>query len=229
MPRYGHLPLLAGESGERLSKRDGSLSLASWRDEGLLPAAVTNYLARLGLPWPDAHLMDLEAMAKAFDPHELSTARPRLDSHHLERWQHLALDDLDEEGFVSWAGEALAPVPADRLGAFVATVRHNVARPADVARWADIVFGGDHAVAGCPDAVPPEIFDAMVRAWDEHGPDLKALAADVRQETGAKGKNFFRPLRIALTGLEAGPELGPLLALMPADTVRRRLARCGNA
>lgn len=229
VPRYGHLPLLAGPGGERLSKRAGGLSLSQWREEGLLPQAVVNYLARLGYPWPDDRLLSLRELAAGFDVTNVSTARARVDASHLERWQHLAVDALETDGFVAWAGDALEPVPADRLADFVTAVKPNVTRPGHVADWARIVFGDVGMSVENPPEASAEFFEAAIGAWDSHGPDLKALAADVKAATGAKGRAFFHPLRLALTGREEGPELAALLDLMPDATVRSRLTRCRDA
>ena len=69
----------------------------------------------------------------------------------------------------------------------------------------------------------PEFFGAAVRAFDAHGADLSAMSAELRATTGRKGAALFAPLRVALTGRRHGPELAPLLKLIPPATVRRRL------
>jgi glutamyl-tRNA synthetase len=75
-----------------------------------------------------------------------------------------------------------------------------------------------------PDAAAhAAFFAALAAAYDEHGANVKALGAAVLAATGAKGKGFFLPLRLALTGGHAGPELQPLLALLPPAIVRARL------
>ena len=68
-----------------------------------------------------------------------------------------------------------------------------------------------------------EFFAAAVRALDEAGPDLNALTKLLKERTGRKGAGLFMPLRVALTGRAHGPELAPLLKLMPPETARRRL------
>jgi glutamyl-tRNA synthetase len=229
VPRYGHLPLLASKAGERLSKREGSRSLADWREAGLLPGAVVNYLARLGHPWPEGRMMTLQEFAGGFDLASVSTARARLDEHQLEHWQREAVAALDVQALVEWSGAALADVPAGQMEGFIAAVRPNVLRPADVGAWAQVVFGGDAVEPVVAPEADAALYGAILDAWSKHGPDLKALAADVKAATGARGRAFYHPLRLALTGREHGPEMGPLLGLIPAETVRRRLERCRDA
>jgi len=229
VPVYGHLPLLVGADGRRLSKREGARGVADWRSEGLRPEAVVNYLARLGFPWPHDRLMGLEEFAAAFDVARVSTSQARLDEDHLAHWQRLALDALDPGAFAAWAGEALDGVPADERDAFIAAVRHNVVSPAEVAGWARVVYTAHEGVPVADPEADAALFEAVLAAWETHGPDLKALAADVKAATGAKGRAFFHPLRLALTGREHGPELGALVALIPDEIVRARLARCRDA
>jgi len=229
VPVYGHLPLLVGADGRRLSKRDGSRGVADWRAEGCLPGAVVNYLARLGYPWPHDRLLSLDEFASALDLARMSTSQARLDEDHLGHWQRLALEALDADAFAAWAGAALEGVPDAKRDAFIATVRPNVTSPGEVGEWARLVFTADEAVPVVAPEADSALFEAVLDAWEKHGPDLKALAAEAKSATGAKGRAFFHPLRLALTGREHGPELGGLLALIPDEIVRGRLARCRDA
>ena len=66
-------------------------------------------------------------------------------------------------------------------------------------------------------------FAAAAAALDQSGQDLHVLAKILRERTGRGGAGLYMPLRVALTGRAHGPELGPLLRLMPLETARRRL------
>jgi glutamyl-tRNA synthetase len=67
-------------------------------------------------------------------------------------------------------------------------------------------------------------FREAVAAIEAHGTDFKAFSNQVKERTGAKGKELFMPLRAALTGEEGGPEMARLLSLIGAERARRRLA-----
>ena len=97
--------------------------------------------------------------------------------------------------------------------------------PAEVAAWARILFGAAELEPQPGTDAPPAVFAAALAAFDAGAVDHKALAGPVKEATGASGKHFFKPLRMALTGRAEGPELGALLAVMPRDTIRARLAR----
>lgn len=225
-PRYGHMPLLAGPDGAKLSKRSGAVSVASFRADDVLPLALANTLARLGHPWEEHGLLSMEALAAGFAPARLTTAAQRFDPAQIGHWQRAALDALPTDALADWAGEAaLAVVPPGSRAAFLAAVRHNVTRPAEVAQWAQILFGPE-ALEPPPDTgAGPELFAAALAAWDEGAADHKALAGPVKDAVGATGKAFFRPLRMALTGRTEGPDLGALFATMPRATIRARLAQ----
>ena len=225
-PRYGHMPLLAGPDGAKLSKRTGAVSVASFREAGVLPLALANTLARLGHPWDEHGLLSMQQLAEGFDPARLSSAAQRFDPAQVGHWQRLALDALTPAALADWAGDsAMEQVPVEARGAFLEAVRHNVTRPEEVAEWAAVLFGPAE-LAPPPDTdAEPALFAAALAALDAGASDHRALAAAVKDAVGATGKKFFKPLRLALTGRAEGPDLGALFAVMPRETLRARLAR----
>jgi nondiscriminating glutamyl-tRNA synthetase len=74
VPRYGHMPLLSGPDGTKLSKRSGAASVGEFRDQGVLPLALANTLARLGHSWEAHDLLGMRELAAGFDPARLSAA-----------------------------------------------------------------------------------------------------------------------------------------------------------
>ena len=142
----------------------------------------------------------------------------------------LAIQATSDEGLTRWAGaQALGPVPEASRAAFMHWVRPNVQRPGDVARWADILYGdGPRFDAQTNDeleAVDERFFPLAVAAVLDGDTDLAGISAAVKSGLGLKGRALFRPLRLAMTGSGAGPELGPLFDLLPTDTIRARLER----
>lgn len=219
VPTYGHLSLLGTAAGGLLSKREGATSLSDLRERGFLPEALRNFLARLGHSYAEPGWLDDAALAAGFRLDHLGRAPAQVDEVQLRHWQHEAVQRADLETLRSWWG---ALVPAAAEAEFLALVRGNLTLPEDAAHWARVLF-----VPGLPaltePPASPAFFAAALAAYDTQGPDLKALAAAVTAATGAKGKAFFLPLRLALTGGHAGPELQPLLRLMPPAIVRERL------
>jgi len=211
VPKFAHFPLLVGASGEALSKRLGSLSLEQLRGDGVEPMAVASYLAKIGTSDPVEPRLTLGELATEFDfakigrapahfvPEELGALNARL--LHITPYSAVARQVPQGEAF--W--DAIKP---------------NLTRLSDVGEMVRLVNG----------PVVPVIEDAGLAAkaagllppepWDEAtwGLWTKAVSA----ETGAKGRGLFHPLRLALTGLEHGPELKKLLPLIGRE---RSLAR----
>ncbi len=234
IPRYGHTALLVGPKGAPLSKRRGALSLESLRRQGYLPLAVCNFLARLGHPYPGDRLLDLDALARDFDPARLSRAPARLDMAQLDHWQALAVRALDDGALWRWlvadptCGAALeARVGPERRAAFVAGVRDNVLRPADALALAELLYaegdpvpdpGAREALASAPPGLWRTALEEAARAegFDEFGRGLSA-------RTGLRGRALFLPLRAALTGRCHGPRMQTLWDLLGPERVRQRL------
>ncbi|HEX3847940.1 MAG TPA: glutamate--tRNA ligase [Steroidobacteraceae bacterium] len=220
-PGYGHVGLLVGVDGSPLSKRHGSTSVREFRERGFLPAALLNHLFRLG------HASDIDgwlapgAMPAHFRPAHLGRAPARFDEAQLLHWQKEGVERMSLAEVGSWLGAGDPPE-------FVELLRHNVTLPADAAAWRKVV-GGElpplgESERGVVSAAGPGFFAAAAAAFDQAPSDLKQLTRILKDRTGRKGAELYMPLRVALTGLQHGPELGPLLKLMPPDLARRRLS-----
>ncbi len=230
VPVYGHLPLLLGEDGRPMSKRRGSAGMGEFRAAGLFPEAVANYAARLGHAFESGDLMTLDELARHFSLDKVGRAPARYDPIQLEHWQGLAVQAASDPRLASWAGEsAFRDVPDGMRERFLGLVRPNVHRPADVAGWAEILFGRGPAFSAEVEAVladaGPEFFRAALEGLESGDHGLAAITGAVKRRLGVKGRALFRPLRLALTGAESGPELAPILEILPDETVRSRLGR----
>lgn len=230
IPNYGHLPLLVDSHGSPLSKRKGAVSLAELNKAGLLPGAVNNYIARLGHAFESGDLMSIEQLADHFDIGKVGRTPARYDPVQLEHWQHLALISCTHQEISEWAGnQSLSDVPDDIRERFVELVRANVSRPEELSQWAVRLFGQEFeyskAVQDELQAVNPGLFHAAADALDGGATNLREVAQAVTAATGLRGRNLFRPLRLALTGTPDGPELGPTIEIMPPDILRRRVIR----
>jgi nondiscriminating glutamyl-tRNA synthetase len=219
-PSYGHVGLLVGADGAPLSKRHGSTGVQEFRERGFLPVALLNHLFRLG------HTADLDCwlacadMPAHFRPEHLGRAPARFEESQLVHWQKETLQRMSAAEIGAWLG---LPDSA----AFVGLVRHNVVLPADAAPWLAVVQG-DPPPLGADEqrviaAAGPQFFAAAAAALDASGTDLHLLAKILKERTGRGGAELYMPLRVALTGRTHGPELAPLLKLMPLATTRGRL------
>jgi len=219
-PSYGHVGLLVGADGAPLSKRHGSTSVHEFQERGFLSAAVLNHLFHLG------HASDVDGwlapadMPAHFRPEHLGRAPARFDESQLMHWQKECLQRMSAQEIRAWLG-------SNDSAEFIDLVRHNVVLPADAEPWAAVVRGELPPLGAAEQqviaAAGPRFFAAAGAAFGQTGSDLKLLTQSLKESTGRKGADLFMPLRVALTGQLHGPELAPLLRLMPAETVLRRL------
>jgi glutamyl-tRNA synthetase len=216
VPNYAHHSLLTGADGKGLSKRLGSLSIASMREGGLEPMAVVSHAALLGTSDNIHPCADYTELVEGFALDKLSRAPARFDEAELSQLNAKLLHHLP------WAAVK------DRLPSaseeFWLAVRGNIGKFADTAGWETVVSGPVTAV------VAPEDRDFISDAcgllpaspWD--GTTWKSWTEAVKVATGRKGKALFMPLRLALTGLDHGPELAQLLPLIGRDRALERLS-----
>ncbi len=220
VPAFAHLPLLTDATGQGLSKRLGSLSVASLREEeGIEPMALASLLAKLGTSDPIEPRLTLDELVAEFDIAKVSRATPKFDPEELARLNArilhlLPFDRVRDE----LAGLGLT----DADTAFWEAVRPNLDRLSDARDW--------WAVTHAP--VTPVVEDAGFLAeaaallpaepWDLT--TWGAWTNAVKGRTGRKGKDLFLPLRRALTGRDHGPELKNLLPLIGRDRAQKRLA-----
>lgn len=228
VPRYAHVALLLGMDGAPLSKRHGDLSLRDLRKRGYLPSAVRNHLVRLGHSCVTDGWLDAAAMLKDFDLGRLGRAAAKFDEAQLLHWQKEAVAHLSMQEFEAWAGGDLpAGLDASRKETLLAALRHNVVFPGDITPWIAVIFG--HLPDLAPDAAAAvrdaggDFFATATEVFARIDRDFKQAAREIGQLTARKGPSLYMPLRAALTGMTHGPELAPLLQLIPADEVRTRL------
>ncbi len=232
---YAHIALVVGADGAPLSKRHGSRTVQELREEGFLPIAIVNYLARLGHTYVDNTLMALGRLAAEFDMARLHRAPARFDRAQLLHWQKEAVARATDEELWAWLcrhhypdGQATAAlVPPDRALGFVQAVRDNIIMPGDARQWAAVLFSDNPPVeneaAALVRATGAVFFETALACLERGGDDFKAYAGAVGAATGAKGKSLFMPLRAVLTGATHGPEMGRLWTLLGPARVRRRL------
>ena len=216
-PTFAHMPLLVGVDGEALSKRLGSLSIEELRERGFEPLAVTSHLGKIGTSEGLVAAPSLQALTESFGFDKMGRHNARYDPADLERLNAAVIHSLSYEE----ARPRLAERDADLGEAFWLAVRANLTLFDGVAAWARVVKGPVEPLRDDPD------FLAQAGALlPEHlGPDAwSAWTSAVKEATGAKGKALFLPLRRALTGLDHGPEMGPLLSLIGRETALKRLA-----
>ncbi len=229
LPEYAHISLLLGDDGAPLSKRNGSRSLNQLREEGYLPLAVINMLARLGHHYESAQVMSFQALKRDFDLAHLSKSPARFDIAHLKHWQQEAVRTAELETLCDWLGaETRVLIPDDRRNDFIDIVRSNCTFPAEAHEWAKILFSDElersAEMTRIPRAAGETFFLHAIDAANRAPGDFAAFIGELKKTSGAKGKQLFQPLRAALTGRLDGPEIARIYALLDPHRLERRLA-----
>jgi glutamyl-tRNA synthetase len=218
VPAFAHHNLLVGPDGQALSKRLGSLSIRSFREDGLEPLAVLSHSATIGTSHAVAPYKSLTELAGLFDLAKLSRAPARFDIEELKTLNARLLQELSYDA-------VSARLEEEGIGGgapFWEAVRLNLVVLGDARQWWRIVTGpiepkleSPDLLAAARDLLPPE-------PWD--GESWGRWTTAVKDATGAKGRALFHPLRLALTGREDGPELKRLLPLIGRERALGRLA-----
>lgn len=219
MPVFAHHPLLVMADGSALSKRFGSLSLESLREEDMDPMAINSLVARLGTPDPVEVRASLPELASGYDLTRLGRAPARFDPEELTR---LNTKILHEASFEAVQGK-LADLGVSGGAEFWEAVKGNIENIKDTQNLWRIIDGpvtpeidpeDADFVAQALAALPTEPWS--LETWGEWTGILK-------EQTGRKGRALFMPLRKALTGQSQGPEMQNLLLLIGAERAKTRL------
>ncbi|HVV67875.1 MAG TPA: glutamate--tRNA ligase [Gammaproteobacteria bacterium] len=230
IPQYGHISLIIGSDGAPLSKRHGSRSIQALREQGYLPKAINNYLARLGHYYAAEQLMDMQELAERFSLKSLGAAPARFDANQLLYWQREVVQRLDNLAFWQWAGEAAQQlVPEQTKDLFINSVRTNVTFPADCAHWAQVFYQEDWSYGEEQQTILREAgakyFAVVEKVLNQQGAKLDDVIAALKTELQVKGKMLFQPLRIALTGEMHGPELLVIFELLGEKRLADRIEK----
>ena len=211
-PDFAHHSLLTGAQGEELSKRLGTLSLRDLRARGVEPMALLSLMARLGSSKPVELAGSIDELAAGFEVESFGAAPTKFDAEDLFPLTRAYVQGLPfaaVQARISGLG-----VPADLAEAFWVVAKGNITVLADLDGWWHLIRDG--AVPLVDDADRDFVAQAFAmlppQPWS--GETWGQWTAAVKAATGRKGKDLFRPLRRALTGRDAGPEMADLMPLL---------------
>jgi glutamyl-tRNA synthetase len=215
VPVYGHHSWLVGADGTGLSKRLGSLSIFSMREDGLEAMAVVSHAALLGTSDAIHPCPDYKELVDGFDLSKLSRAPARFDEADLKSLNAKLLHILPWDAVKSrldYGNEA-----------FWLAVRGNLEKLSDSKLWHDVISDRINPIVAAEDRefVTNAAKDLPAEPWDST--TWKTWTDALKASSGRKGRQLFMPLRLALTGLDHGPELAALLPLIDRQKVTERL------
>jgi len=230
-PLYAHVPLLHGPDGKKLSKRHGAASVQELRERGYLPEAVRNYLALLG--WGNEESQEFfttEELQREFSLERVSKSPAVFDEQKLRHIngryvRELALDDLTARLEALTGREGLrgaAEISQEKISTladFWPLAGFFFEGPADDPGAREKVLGSPEALQRLSEA--REALVAVEEPWTEEG--LESALQGVIEESGAKPRQVFQPIRVALAGGTVSPGIFETLRLLGRDESLARI------
>ena len=222
LPEFAHVPMILGADGERLSKRHGAVSVTQYRDEGFLPEALVNYLARLGWSHGDAELFSLRQLVEWFDLGHVSRSPARFDAEKLSWLNQQYLKQADDARLAALLPARAGP-PAEKV---VALLKERATTLRDIEEQMKIFYSEPE-----PQTAPEEARAALASlkgeletiAWERKA--LGAAVSGAAKAAGLKMPQLAMPLRRILTGREQTPSIDAVLELLGREVVLARIAR----
>jgi glutamyl-tRNA synthetase len=238
-PAFGHLPLIVGDDGKPLSKRNGEVSIRWYRDNGFLPSAMLNYLALLGWSLDGEHeLFSLAELVEVFSIERVGRNPARFDLKKLEAINGDKIRALPEATLADLAMQQLTAAgvtaDADVVARAVPLVQTRLARLTEIPGLLGFLFADPFAVEEAAaekvltaDAAP--VLAAAVAAlsglteWTTVAIE-ESLRTALIEGLGLKPKHAFTPVRVAVTGRTVSPPLFESLELLGRDRTLSRLS-----
>ena len=234
LPFFAHVPMILGADGERLSKRHGAVSVTQYRDEGYLPEALLNYLARLGWSHGDEEMFAKQAFVSWFDLQHVSRSAAQFNPEKLAwlnqqylkaasdvRLAALVEPELRRRGAQPGGGPALEKV-----------VRLLKERAQSIPQLADeaMLFYQVVVDPGTPDWAEEveaalRVLKARLAAVSWERAAINGAIKEVAKASGLKMPQLAMPLRRLVTGRSQTPSIDAVLELLGRDTVMLRLAQ----
>jgi nondiscriminating glutamyl-tRNA synthetase len=237
VPEFAHLSTILGPDKERLSKRHGATSLASFREMGVLPEALMNYMALLG--WaPSGGDREIFSPCELIAEFDLSRVTPSpavfdfeklywLNRHYLKQAAPERIAALAEPYYLGVLGvDAPTPELSAWMARITAALAPSVSKLDELPERAASLLRHDITAMSAPENAAVLSAESAARVLDLFAAKIaaeagaitaarfKAIVKEVQKESGVKGPELFHPIRILLTGAQSGPEFDKLVPLM---------------
>ncbi len=235
VPQYAHLSMILGDDGTKLSKRHGAVSVMQYEEDGYLPEAVINYLARLGWSHGDEEIFSVEQFCQWFDLDHITPSAAQFNTEKLNWVNQHYLKQADNARLAALVrprlearGVMVSTVPA--LEAVVALYKERVATLNELADAAEVFYIDLHPARELLDThLVPEVLPALRElagrfadvAWE--APALNMLVKELLAKHNLKMPKLAMPLRVMLVGQTHTPSVDAVLALFPRETVLARM------
>jgi len=243
-PIHVHLPNILNHDRKKLSKRHGDVAAEDFRRKGYLPEALVNYIALLGWsPKENQEVFTLEELEHQFSLERVSKSGGVFDvkklnwmnSHYLRevdlnRLADLAIPHLEKAGLIR---ESSSETEKEWIQNLTAVLRESIDCLSELPAKASVFFRDDIEIEEGEaqewfrsdelKTLKEPLIEALRNVDDWQESTIKKSLKPIQKETGLKGPNFFKPLRVALTGNVHGPDLMLVIQVLGKERVLKRL------
>jgi glutamyl-tRNA synthetase len=237
LPLYGHLPMILGADGEKLSKRHGAVSVMDYPAKGYLPEAMLNYLARLGWSHGDDEVFSMQQFCEWFNLDHLTRSAAQFNNEKLAWLNNHYIKQADNERLAALArplleeqGAQFDAAPA--LPAVLALMKERANTVNELAEASMLFYREpqpDPALLAqhLTDAVKPALAQFAERCaaieWSKEA--ISATVKEVLAANGLKMPQMAMPLRLIITGQLQTPAIDAVLLIVGRDAVLARIQK----
>lgn len=218
--KFAHYPLLHSLDGDEFSKRNNSMSISWFREQGVEAMALNSILAKLGTSDSIEPCRSIHELVQSFDISRISKSRPKFDAHDVFRMNHkilskLSYDDVSKRVSHKNFSEQVWEI-----------IRSNTDKLSDIDTWCEIFTSPPNKYdITSEDADFLNICEATLKTICSYEDWIKQIS----EKTGRTKFDLYHPIRVALTGLTKGPELSGIFNILGVEEVRRRIIKCAQA
>jgi glutamyl-tRNA synthetase len=236
VPQFAHLSMILGDDGQKLSKRHGSVSVMQYHEEGYLPEAVLNYLARLGWSHGDDEVFSMQQFCDWFDFDHVTPSAAQfnteklnwLNAHYIKQADNAHLAEVVR---LRLEARGVAVTAAPSLEAIIALYKERIVNLNELADAAEVFFVdpapnvellAQHLMPEARPALADFVAGLAEVAWD--APAINALIKSCIGVHSLKMPKLAMPLRVLLTGQAHTPSVDAVVALFPRELALKRLS-----
>ena len=240
-PEYAHLPMILGNDGKRMSKRHGAVSVCAYQDEGYLPDALLNYLARLGWAHGDQEFFSRQEMIALFCLQNVNKSAATFDIDKLQWLNQQYIKNSGNQALADYLGKALGKknirtddhrVDDSKVAAVVNIQKERVKTLRDLVKNSEFFFKDFDAyddkaaqkhLKKSNLATLRAMHDkfAAINHWQAQ--DIQQCIHDYAHQSGLKLSKIAPPVRVAVCGTASSPAIDATLALIDQDKVMARI------
>ena len=234
LPEYGHVPMILGPDGDKLSKRHGAVSVMQYEEAGYLPDAMVNYLSRLGWSHGDEELFTREQLVGWFDGQHLARSPAQWDAAKLNWVDAHYLKAMSEAELAKLVADQLArrgiAADAQQVQRLCGLFKDRCSTTADLAEWiamyfTDVRARAEDVAAHVTDIVKPALASLRDKlgAIDWNKAAINTAIKETIAAHGLKMPQLAHAVRVLVCGRPQTPSIDAVLELFPRETVLARL------